>query len=227
MQGSQTRLQILDAAEQLFADLGYAAASMRAITRMANVNLAAVNYHFGSKEQLLCAIVARRFTPVNRARLQLLDQYEATAGPQPTPLRKILYAYISPLFSLTSEAFLRLIGRLYSEPVDSLVELYEELFGHLLLRFRKALATTLPELPRRELYWRLEFVVGMQVHTLMAGNRLKLVTEGLCDVSDTDGLTERMVSFAEAGMRAPLPATLHDAQLADARTRVVHGDEGN
>ena len=202
MQNSQTKLRILDAAERLFADLGYAAASMRAITRLANVNLAAVNYHFGTKERLLCAVVARRFAPVNQARIQLLDEYEAAAEGGPVQLEKVLFAYIDPVFTVTSEPFLRLIGRLYSEPVASLVDLYADLFGEMLVRYRQALARTLPQLCRKDLYWRLEFVVGVQVHTLMAGDRLKLVTEGLCDVSDTADMIDRMVTFAAAGMRA-------------------------
>ncbi len=202
MPRADTREQILSAAELLFAERGYAATSMRAITRSAGVNLAAVNYHFGTKEALLCEVVVQRMTPINEARLHLLDRYESETGGAAIRLERVLHAFIAPVFTLTNEPFLRLIGRLYSEPVEALPQVLAEQFAPVLLRVRGALAAALPDLPRRDLYWRLEFVVGMLVHTLMAGTRLKFLTEGLCDVTDTAALIDRMVAFAAGGMRA-------------------------
>ena len=85
-----TKDRILDTAERLFADKGYPATSLRDITNEAGVNLAAVNYHFGSKEALLSAVLDRRIGPVNEKRLELLDAAEAQAGNQPLALETVL-----------------------------------------------------------------------------------------------------------------------------------------
>ena len=100
MSESDTKEQILDAAEQIFGAKGFAGTSLRDITRKAGVNLAAVNYHFGSKEGLLRAVLDRRISPVNQKRLKLLAQVEATAGEEPPSVEAILEAYISPSLHL-------------------------------------------------------------------------------------------------------------------------------
>lgn len=92
-----TKQRILDAAEQLFAEHGFDGASLRAITGIAGVNLAAVNYHFKSKESLIQAVLARKLGPINQRRLALLDAYEADAGSKPVPLEKIVHAMIGPM----------------------------------------------------------------------------------------------------------------------------------
>ena len=71
-----TRERILDAAEKLFAERGYHGVSIRDVTGAAEVDVALVNYHFGSKEMLLEAVVARRAD-------QLVDEWKrALAGVQ-------------------------------------------------------------------------------------------------------------------------------------------------
>src|SRR5258708_5998108 len=99
---ASTKSRILDAAERLFADFGFEAASLRSITTEANVNLAAVNYHFQSKEALLDAVVHRRVTPVNARRLQLLEQFETAASPHPVPVEQILQAFLQPLLETSA-----------------------------------------------------------------------------------------------------------------------------
>lgn len=208
MHGADTKEQILNAAEELFARHGYAGTSMRAITKAAGVNLAAVNYHFGTKEKLLSAVVLRRVDPISQARLHSLDELESAAAGEPLPLESVLRAFIIPVFSIGaaggkpgSEAFLRLIGRLYSEPVESLTAILAERLGEVARRFSAAFGRTLPELALVDLVWRMEFVIGMLCHILMAGDRLALLTGGVCDMSDVDELTDRLVEFAAAGMR--------------------------
>ena len=208
MSAAETKERILDAAERLFAERGFAATSTRGITRVADVNLAAVNYHFGSKEQLLCEVVVRRIDPVNRARVRLLDECEAALPDAEPSLEQVLHAFIHPVFALTNGPFQRLIGRLYAEPVEALVELYKRQFGDVFDRFRTALSRALPELPKAEVYWRLEFIIGVLVHALMAGDRLQLVTDGVCDLTNVDEIAERMVAFAAGGLRAPVDPQL-------------------
>src|ERR687891_1473936 len=89
-----TRERILDAAEQRFSEEGFAGTSLREITALAGVNVAAVNYHFGSKEELLRAVLSRIVEPVNRERLELLQRAEEAAAPHPSPVEAILEAFL-------------------------------------------------------------------------------------------------------------------------------------
>lgn len=204
----ETRAQLLDAAEQLFAERGYAATSLRAITNLAGVNLAAVNYHFQSKENLLCSVVRWRIAPINRRRLEQLKAAESQAGGGPVPVDLILHALIEPVFesadghSGLGVHFPRLIGRLYSESLTCLEELYESEFSEVFSRFVDALAKSLPGRPRDDLFWAVQFTMGMLVHVLMTGARIGLCTAGHCEVESADVLVQRLVRFAEAGLTA-------------------------
>src|SRR5579859_4078456 len=95
-----TKDRILDAAERLFAHKGIEATSLRTITAEAGVNLAAVNYHFQSKEALMHAVIARRLDPINQRRLAMLDAYEAEAAGAPVPLNQLLEAMLRPIFEM-------------------------------------------------------------------------------------------------------------------------------
>src|SRR5437773_2528440 len=90
-----TRSRILDVAEELFGEQGFERVSIRAITKKARVNLAAINYHFGSKEDLIAAVFERRVLPVNKARLTALDAVQRSRGKNPK-LEEILEAFIRP-----------------------------------------------------------------------------------------------------------------------------------
>src|ERR1700685_813919 len=104
-----TKTRILDAAEKLFGQNGFDATSLRDITAEAQVNLAAVNYHFQSKDSLIDAVIVRRIEPVNRRRLEMLD----AAGPHPT-LEQILTAFMAPAFEVRMESVAPLMGRILS-----------------------------------------------------------------------------------------------------------------
>ena len=219
MSTRNTKERILDAAERLFSQRGYSGTSVRAITSAAEVNLAAANYHFGSKEELLCAVVDRRIAPITEERARLLADCEADAGAGGAELEQILHAFVAPAFVLSdgtqgSGAFARLLGRLYAEPLEGLARLYEEQCGPVLESFCEAFSRALPGLPKTELYWHLQFVIGMLVHTFMAGERVRLCTEGLCDLDDMPSVIERMVHFAAAGLRE---AAVGLQQTADTR----------
>src|SRR5215470_3442420 len=99
-----TQGRVLDAAERLFADHGFKGASIRAIVEAANVNLAAVHYHFRSKEALLEAVLTRRISVVNEARLRQLDQAEAAAAPHAPPVEQILRAFIVPTVEFAQQS---------------------------------------------------------------------------------------------------------------------------
>src|SRR3954447_25442612 len=98
-----TRSRILDVAEDLFAERGLDRVSIRDITRKAKVNLAAINYHFGSKDDLIVAVFERRVVPVNEARLASLDVVEKAAGKRSPKLENILEAFIRPAIPSSAE----------------------------------------------------------------------------------------------------------------------------
>jgi AcrR family transcriptional regulator len=204
-----TKARILDAAERLFARDGFEATSLRAITAEAKVNLAAVNYHFQSKEALVQAVIGRRMGPLNAQRLALLDAYEAEARLAPVALEKIMDAFLRPIVELIgshAQEFVPLIGRLYTEPGDFAARLYKQQFEPLRDRFFPVLERALPDLSPSDLAWRLHFSVGALAHTMAASKLLELMSGGRCNISDTEATLVRLKAFVEGGLTAPLPA---------------------
>src|SRR3954470_17942111 len=120
----ETRTRILDAAEELFMQHGFEATSMRALTARAEVNLAAVNYHFGSKHALIEAVFRRRLDPMNAARIAALDELEASS--RSADAGAITRAFVAPSLRMTEDAkgggrnFIRLLGRTYTEPAKAI-----------------------------------------------------------------------------------------------------------
>ncbi len=206
MDKGDTKQHILDVAERLFAEKGYAATSLRAITQAAEVNLGAVNYHFVSKENLIGAVFGRRLGPINERRLRLLEACESAA--QPPELEAIVHAFIAPVFlhgdsaSPVHAAFPKLLARVYSEKLDSLIERQMEVYGPLLRRFHQSLSRALPDLPAEEVYWCMEFMVGILNHCLMSGDLMQTFTQGRCLMAPSRPIVDRMVRFTAAGMRA-------------------------
>src|SRR5262245_5865161 len=146
-----TKQRLLDVAERMFAEHGYAGASLRSIINQAGVNLAAIHYHFKSKEALLEAVLIRRFAPLSAERLALLDRCEAEAGKQGPALEAVVQAFMGPpmrmiLASDEGRLFGKLVGRLYSESGPFFAEITKKHFGPVAQRFRAALERALPGL---------------------------------------------------------------------------------
>lgn len=204
---ADTKHLILDAAEKLFSEKGVEGVSLRSLTKEAGVNLAAVHYHFGSKEAVVKAVFLRRVRPVNRERLAMLDAMERQGTGQ---VEDILAALMTPALRLARDTvrgrrFMRLCARFYSEPAGYLEETFEEEFAEVLARFELAFGKALPGVPRRDLRRRMHFAIGVMVHTMLDSDRTKKWTKGACDPSDTQATLEAIVSFAAAGMRAGDP----------------------
>jgi AcrR family transcriptional regulator len=193
-----TKTRILDAAEKLFGSKGFESTSLRDITTEADVNLAAVNYHFQSKDSLVDAIVARRIEPVNAARLRMLEE----AGPNAS-VEQILSAFLAPVFRMQLGAALPLLGRILSNPEMFIERVFQKHLSHISQRFFEELSRALPDLPAVEITWRLHFMVGVMTHTLLWGQIFPRLTGGLCDITDRQALLERAVTFLAAGFRAP------------------------
>jgi AcrR family transcriptional regulator len=194
-----TKQKILDTAERLFAEQGYDATSLRQIIAAAGVNLAAVHYHFGSKEELLDELVVRRAEPVNRARIALLDRLDAADGPP--DLEKVLEAFLLPMSEVAVEnpQFVRLMGRLYAEGM--MPGISRKHFHGTAIRFLGSLRRALPELPEDELAWRVHFMIGAMAHTMCG---VPVFPGALAPVADFPTRISRLVTFLSAGFRAPV-----------------------
>lgn len=198
-----TKQRILDTAERLFARDGVVVTSLRTITAEAGVNIAAVNYHFQSKESLIQAVFARRLGPINRTRIELLNVLEAKHHPAPIPVEDLLEAFIRPVLA-AGRSFAPLLGRLYSEPKGMLKRVMGAEMAEIVERYGEAFQKTLPELPPAELAWRLHFVIGGMAHTLAASALLEIITKGASESAGAEDVLRRMIHFFTAGLKAPV-----------------------
>ena len=237
-QAAETRRRLLEAAEHLFVERGFEGLSMRQITARAGTNLAAVNYHFGSKETMLRELLSQRLDRLNEERLQLLDACEAT-GPAPD-CETILGILFVPAMQLGRDpqagpAFLRLLGRVYSDASpfirDHLQQHYRPIFG----RFFEAFARALPRVPRSELGLRLHFALKSLSGVLATDDMDELVAELSMGQPINDAeLLARLVALVAPALTAPLgtPAqvdkiqqlqTLRRGRLAPGRRPAANG----
>ncbi len=205
-----TKSRILDVAEALFMEHGFEATSLRAITAAASVNLAAVNYHFGSKEELFQSVLTRRLDPMNQQRLDLLTRLERDLAPGPVPCERILSAMFIPALALARDPerggknFLRLLGRAYADPAPFIRRFLSGQYALMIARFKAAFARALPHLPAKELSWRLHFIMGALSYTLAGTDVLKLIAELTPAESGNDEmLLRRLAPFLLAGLQSP------------------------
>jgi AcrR family transcriptional regulator len=205
-----TQERILANAEVLFMEHGYEATSLRMITKEAGVNLAAVNYHFGSKEELFQAVLTRRLDPLNLERIKMLAKLEAHYGEKSVPLDQILSAMFLPALQLGRDPsrggqnFLRLLGRAYVDPAPFIRQLLSQQYGQMINRFKGAFSKALPHLAKEELTMRLHFVMGALAYTLAGTDALKLIsTINPEQPQDDTLLLRKLAPFLTAGLQAP------------------------
>jgi AcrR family transcriptional regulator len=205
MEPAATRDSLLDAAEKLFSEHGLEAASLRAITAAAGANLAAVNYHFGSKQGLVRAVIARRAAPITAERLRRLEAARAAGQ----GVEEVVRAFVEPVLRMVDERpdgaclFARILGQTFGDGGEEIrAILVEELKGTV-GRFADELARLLPELEPEEIFWRLHFMAGTMAHAVAGRQMLEHYSGGACRMSDADVAIEQMVRFVAAGFRAP------------------------
>lgn len=206
---SDTKTMILNSAETLFAEQGFAATSLRNITTKAGVNLASVNYHFGSKDALIEAIFERRIIPMNQRRIERLEALERSSRQRHIPLEDLIEAFTGPALELASDkkkggaVFTNLLGRTYTEPSEILQDAIRKMYGPVIERFKTAFARALPELPAEELYWRMHFMVGLLAYMMSGTDMMRLIASSrVYDPLDTHATINRLRVFLAAGMRA-------------------------
>jgi AcrR family transcriptional regulator len=198
-----TKERILGAAEELFALFGFAGTSLRQVTSKADVNIAAVNYHFGSKENLINEVFRRRLDELSDNRLKALQK---SIGQAPVALESVLAAFIEPALALTLDrhggsAFVRVLARAYAEKNDRLRKFLSDNYGHVLREFAKAISACVPGLSKEELYWRLDFTAGALTYAMADFGLIKRPS-GLSESEHCQRAAQSLIRFAAAGLRA-------------------------
>ena len=203
--------RILDAAERAFADDGYSGASMRDIVGAAGVNLATVYYYFGSKRGLMDAVLKRRFGPLRREHLELLEQFKGEAQGRPLEVEKILEAMLLPPLRLVGaspakrQAVTRLLGRIVTEPDAQTQRILRTQRAELWAAFLRAFQASFPQATSAWLQWRMEFVWGALGFILCNARSVEAATHGACNPVDSATVLAEMVDFFSAGFRAAGP----------------------
>jgi AcrR family transcriptional regulator len=197
-----TKQKILDTAERLIATQGFAGTSLRQIISEAGVNLAAVHYHFGSKQDLLDHVILRKAAAVNEERHRLIEQFESEAGSGSVSVEKVLTAFFKPMIEAGARnpQFVKLMGRMYGEGL--LPVLIEKHFQPTLTRFAKALHRARPELSEGELRWRMQFMFGAMSQALCGQD----IFPQMCVQADDSAFVlvmRRLMVFLCAGFQAP------------------------
>ena len=197
-----TKERILHAAEDLFAQHGFAGTSLRQVTSRADVNIAAVNYHFGSKENLVNEVFKHRMDDMSEKRLSGLAK---AVEKDPEDLEAILLAFIQPALALTLDrhggAFVRVLARAYAEKNDGLRNFMSENYGQVLREFAKAIARCLPQLSKEELYWRMDFVAGALTYAMADFGLIKRQA-GVSEKAHCEKAAQHLIRFAKAGLQA-------------------------
>lgn len=173
----QTKTRIIEAAEYLFALQGYGQTSMREITARADVNLASVNYHFGSKKNLIQAVLKRYFDVMMPQIDDALKTLIPSVGRR--GVDQVLQSLKGPLLNLNAvqpngtEMFVQLLGKGYTESQGHLRRFIMGNYGDTVQRILAMLRIALPAIPADELFWRLHFAIGSFVFSMASSQALK------------------------------------------------------
>jgi len=204
-----TRDRILATAEKLFAEAGIGATSLRAITAAANVNLAAVNYHFGSKDALVEAVYRRHLEPLNAARLQNLEKLETAAAGRPLDVETIVRAFVEPLVEqartgASGAVLTRLLAQSLHEAAGYVERFYARENDAVLQRYRDAMQQAIPALSPDEICWRLNFMLGTLHNAFLDAGLLKLLAgNGNSAETSPEVTLTQLIPFLVAGLTAP------------------------
>jgi AcrR family transcriptional regulator len=203
-----TRASILRAALEVFAQRGFEAASLREITERAQVNVAAIHYHFGTREALMQDVMRAVAGPLNRLRLADLDA--ACAQGQPG-LDEVVRALVSPPVMLSAAAtgeprlLMRLLIQARALPREATNSAIFEQYDAMAIRFVDALIAATPGLSREDAFWSYAFAIGALMYIVsdadQAYHRLQRISGGLCDTDDPATIVRQLVAFITAGIR--------------------------
>lgn len=204
-----TQQKILDAAQNLFAESGFNGTSLRQITSLAEVNLASVNYHFGSKKELIQAVL-QRYLSILMPRLE--QEFSGLLHDNnPPTLKTVLSVFIRPLLELNAvkpngtRIFLQLLGRGYTDVQGHLRWFFQHHYGKTLDKLVQLVQQACPALPASELFWRLHFSLGTIVFTMASNDALaEIALADFNEEVDIEGLIQRLLPYLAAGIAAPV-----------------------
>jgi AcrR family transcriptional regulator len=202
--------RLLDAAEELFAAEGFEKVSIRDIAKACEANVAAVNYHFGSREGLVNLVLSRYLAPINQERMTRLEAAERKWAGKVVPIEEILDAFARPLVGqvrksdLSERLFCKLLGRIFSEQQASSTLVVEDMMRPVVERFLRAFRKALPGLEPEELLWRVHMTAGAMIHLLSHAESLQRLTQGAAGHPGIEQMLARFVRFAAAGLREGL-----------------------
>ncbi len=201
------KLKLVEAAERLFAERGFDAISVRDVTAEAGANVAAVNYHFGSRAGLIAAVMARYVMPVNDERLARLEAAERKWAGKAVPLEEIVDAFSRPLITrvrkseLSEKLFCKLLGRIFGDQSGALPPELEGQFQRVAEAYIRALSKALPTVPQEELIWRIHFMAGCMLHMLSHQEMVHRLSRGLSGTPSIETTFGRFMRFVCAGLR--------------------------
>jgi len=204
--------RILDTAETLFAEKGFSETSLRTITSKAKVNLAAVNYHFGSKKALIQAVFARYLDPFSERIDGEMNRLEAEYQDREIPLDVVLSTFTSSILTMPSptrnglSVFMRLLGLAYTQAQGHMRGYLQDQYGPVFFRFTAMVKSASSELPDVERFWRLHFMLGAAIFSMSSLDALKDIAEkDFGEQTRVRDVVQRLIPFVSAGMSAPLP----------------------
>jgi AcrR family transcriptional regulator len=210
MSSDHTRLAILTAAERLYADRGFGEVTLRDIVADAGVNLAAVNYHFGSKDELIAELYVSRSVALNRERLAELKVAEDAGGSR-AAIGAVIAALVGPPLrgcldpDHQRSAAARFMIRASAESVPVIRKIKTREIGHL-RSFAAAMRRALPDAAEEDIYWALHFALAMTHETISGAERLQRLSGGACDVRDIAGIVARVTETTVLALNARTPA---------------------
>jgi AcrR family transcriptional regulator len=208
MSRRDTKDKIMDVAERLFADHGFAATSLRQITAEADVNLAAVNYHFRSKEALLSAVIERRLGPINKRRMELLDEMETRSSSGQLDLKEAVLAFMRPAFEAKSaksdgiKHFPRLMARVMAEPGEWSAPVLLPALHQITSRFIPIFERAMGVKDRALVLWGAQFGIGCMTRCLIAPEFIHTITGQEPQTESPEQILDRLVCFVVGGMKA-------------------------
>lgn len=229
-----TKHRIIEVATRLFAEHGIDAVSLRDIVVEAGVNLASINYHFGSKELLIRDVYRRLLVALNELRLKALDDCEVAARGRPLKPEAVVRALVAPMVHFSTSRqndgiyFVRLMFHGYGVRRNFIDQSVTEQVDHIALRFVDALQKSLPKVSREDLFWRFDFAIGAWLHILIdtqRGHRLKRLSDRLCDTDDNERIVDQLTASLTASFSAPSlpPSKRRSGNISGAASRKRRG----
>jgi AcrR family transcriptional regulator len=204
----ETRDRIIHAAQKLFAERGFESVSLREITTNALANVAAVNYHFGSKESLIDEVITYYILPIINERIRLLNEAERKFQIGVVPVEVILDAFMRPFLTVMQESgesrrlFCKFMGRCMTDRSDKIPAQILRLEQRVMKQITVMFSKTLPDVEVEVLTWRMHFCFGVMAHTLMHEDTLKTISKGVSGEPDFETTLQRMIDYCKGGLKA-------------------------